>query len=377
MVFPDTCRTKERVCQQSRQVHPTDIGSKYLLRHEIITVHGVEGSPQIYPFCIQIDLASSGTTVPKDTYKFPNIYNEFDTTFNNFQIKGGVDTEKPNPSHEFVAPGPPIYDGSGGGNSKSGRTGTGAASNSNPGGATGGGAASAGASSVSDPYAPAAAGAPVAGASSVVDPLAPTVTGVSAQAGVSAAPDPYAPAVPIDPAAPVPSVPIDPAAPVASPPVGGPSAGDPNAPAGPPPVPGAGAANPAPSIDINLSNKGVDNGVAADGAAVDKTLPAPSGGLEDANAGANTTDGVSASDSPATALAAGANAAASSVLSSPSTAPAVTGTSEYASNIQGGKCHSNTWRCQTKADGTMSLDVCGNKDSSVLGEYTFHLPIQF
>jgi hypothetical protein len=341
----------------------------------------VPGQPQIYPVCIQVYLGGTGTTVPSKTYKLPAAYTEFDTSFMNYTIQAGVDDHGPSPTKHFGAPGPPLYNGA-----KASDAGTGS-----------------NASVAETPTTSAVAVAPTptslgqTGASSVVDPLAPTVAGVSAQGGVSAAPDPYAtavpgasvagassvanpidpaapvPSVPIDPAAPVPSVPADPTAPVASPPDGGPSAGDPNAPAGPPPAVGAGAANPAPSIDINLSNKGVDNAAAADGAAVDKILPAPSGSLEDANAGANTTainaDGVSASDTPATALAAGANAAASSVLNSPATAPAVTGASEYASNIEGGRCKSNTWRCQTKADGTMSLDVCGNKDSSVLGEY--------
>jgi hypothetical protein len=351
------------------------------------------GTAQIYPFCVQIDLASSGSTVPEETYTVSQIYDDFSHSYLEYQIQAGEGLA-PIPSRPFTAPGPPVFNGAGGNGGNSGGSGgtyTGGALNTTvpitsvlPGAGSPSTAVSgqAGASGLPDPYAPTPPVVPVAGATSVVAPSVPGVTEVrlptvevftppggsgsaaSPSAGGSNASVPNAPASPSagGPNASVPNAPASPSA-------GGPNAGDPNAPASPPPAVDAGAANPAPSIDINLSNKGVDNGAAADGAAVDKTLPAPSGGLEDANPGANTTNGVSASDLPATALAAGANAAASSVLSSPATAPAVTGASEYASNIQGGKCHSNTWRCQTKADGTMSLDVCGNKDSSVLGEY--------
>jgi hypothetical protein len=356
------------------------------------------GTAQIYPFCVQIDLASSGSTVPEETYTVSQIYDDFSHSYLEYQIQAGEGLA-PIPSRPFTAPGPPVFNGAGGNGGNSGGSGgtyTGGALNTTvpitsvlPGAGSPSTAVSgqAGASGLPDPYAPTSPVVPVAGVTPVVAPSVPAVVDVrlptvevftppggsgSAASPSTGGPNASVPNAPASPSAggPNASVPNAPASPStggpnasvpsapASPSAGGPDASDPNVPASPPPAVGSDAANPAPSIDIHLSNKGVDNGAADDGAAVDKTLPAPSGGLEDANAGANTTDGVSASDSPATALAAG-----------PATAPAVTGASEYASNIQGGKCHSNTWRCQTKADGTMSLDVCGNKDSSVLGEY--------
>jgi hypothetical protein len=361
-----------------------DVDRKYLLRHEILSVHGVVGTAQIYPFCVQIDLASSGSTVPQETYTVSQIYDDFSHSYLEYQIQGGEGLA-PIPSRPFTAPGPPVFNGAGGKGGNSGGSGgtyTGGALNTtvpitsvlpsagSPSTAVSG---QAGASGLPDPYAPTSPVVPAAGVTSVVAPFVPGVTEVrlptvqdftppggsgsasSLSAGGTNASVPNAPAIPS---------------------ADGPNASVPNAPASPPPAVGAGAANPVPSININLSGKGVVNDTAAGAAAVDKTIPVPSGGDTAANASGNTdaipsanAGGVSASDPSATALAAGANAAASSLLSSPATAPAVTGVSDYASNIQGGICHSNTWRCQTAANGTMSLDVCGNKDSSVLGEY--------
>ena len=331
MAYQDPLRLEKGVSPSVRRKSQTNISRHYLLRHEIISVHGTEGLPQIYPVCIQINLSGSGTTVPKDTYKFPDIYNNFDTTFKAFQTKHDWDEFKPAPDHEFVAPGPPLYDGSGGGNSKSKRTGTGAPLKTGPG-----------------------VGAAIDGKAADTYTLASTSAG-AATSSVSSS---------ILPAAALTSTQGGPADSLSSPPVGGPSGY-----AGPSPAAGADAANPAPSFNVNLSNKGVVNDTAAGDA-----IPDSSDGLEGAHADANTTAspsanaGVSSAPDPsATAIAAGANAAASSVVSSPATAPAVTGTSEYASNIQGGDCLTEHWRCQKKADGTMFLQVCKNKADGSLG----------
>jgi len=353
----------------------TDEISDYLLRHEIMSVHGLEGSPQIYPACIQIKLGGSGTTVPEKTSKILNAYQDFDQTYMHYQPKtaaGLLSPEKP-----FFTPGPPVYDGSGGGQDGGvGYSGTAAAnatlSDSN-----------AVAASISSSLA--AAGYtdtnyvpnPNAGASTIVQSgaisaassLATTPVGTSIQAGATFVADPLAPlatapqSVPAGPgASAVPSPPVG-SGPAAGPSATGPTAGNPNAYAGPPPAAGADAANPAPSFNVNLSNKGVVN----DTAAVD-AVPDSSDGLEGANADGNTTAspsanaGVSSAPDPsATALAAGAESSAPSVTSEPATSAAATGTSEYASDIQGGSCQTETWRCQKKADGTMFLEVCEPK----------------
>jgi len=359
MANQDPVRLEKRVSPflKAHQGNQSNKFSHYLLRHEIISVHATEGLPQIYPVCIQINLSGSGTTVPKATYKFPDIYNNFDTTFENFQTKANWDEFKPAPDHEFVAPGPPLYDGSGGGNSISKRTGTGAPLKTSP----GEGAAIEGKPADTYILASTPAGTPVVGASTIADPSVPTAGGVSAQPDVSAVADPYATAIsdaPIAGASSVPN-PIGSAAAVSSVPAG-PAAADP--------------ANPAPSVDIKLSNKGVVNNAAAGGdAAAVKSLPVPSVGNAAADAGQATSAipsanaGVaSASEPSATALAAGADSPVVSVTSDSAAASAATGTSDYASNIQGGACQVPSWRCQKYANGTDFLEVCDTKKIDVV-----------
>ena len=306
MAYQDPVRLGKGVSPSVHRKSQTNRSSHYLLRHEIISVHGTEGLPQIYPVCIQINLSGSGTTVPKDTYKFPDIYNNFDTTFKAFQTKHDWDEFKPAPDHEFVAPGPPLYDGSGGGNSKSKRTGTGAPLKTGPG-----------------------VGAAIDGKAADTYTLASTVAG-AATSSVSSSPLP---------AAALTSTQAGSADPLSSAPAGGPTA------SGADPAGYTGAM-------INVAQKKVD---ASDGTAspLEKPLPSSSDGV--------TTGTDSASPTFVTALAAGADSPAPSVTSEPATSAAATGTSEYASDIQGGSCQTETWRCQKKADGTMFLEVCEPK----------------
>lgn len=323
------------------------------------------GTAQIYPFCIQIDLASSGSTVPQETYDIPQIYGNFSQSYLEYQIQAGEGLA-PIPSRPFTAPGPPVFNGAGGTGGNSGGSGgtyTGGALNTTvpvssvlPGAGSSSAAISgqAEASSIPGAYAPTSPGSAIAAASSVVASSAPGVTYPQTDATAAGGP----------------------ANPSLSPPVGSglpgpPSAAGPNA-YGSPPASGPDTAVPTGNVMGQVADKGVVNGADGAGSAVDKTLPAAlsdegASGLSDTTAAISAATSAvsgaeSAAGSSATELAAGADATA--VSSNPATSPAATGTSEYASNIQGGRCGSNTWRCGKNADGTLFLEVCGNKDGS-------------
>jgi hypothetical protein len=76
----------------------------YLVRHEIIAMHGV-GAPQIYPVCFQARLTGSGTAKPADTAKFPAAY-DINDMFKTYSIYDGR-----NDHSQCVPPGPPVYQG--------------------------------------------------------------------------------------------------------------------------------------------------------------------------------------------------------------------------------------------------------------------------
>jgi hypothetical protein len=336
---------------------PTNDISDHLLRHEIMSVHGLEGTPQIYPACIQIKLGGSGTVVPEKTYKILDAYKNFDSTFMHYQPKtaaGLLSPEKP-----FLTPGPPIYDGSGGGaDGGVGYSGTAAAnatlSDSNAVAASiSSSLAAAGYTDTNYVPNPNAATSTAAqsGASSAVGSLATTAIGTSVQGGATSAAGSSAPAAGS-------TAPGGSANPSMSPPVGSgipgaPNPGGPNAYTSPPPVSGAYTAAPTGNIMGEFVNKAVVNASDGTGSTLEKPFPSSSDGV---TAGADTV-----SPTPATALAAGADSTAASVISGAATSSAATGASEYASNIQGGSCKTETWRCQKKADGTMFLEVCEPK----------------
>jgi hypothetical protein len=71
-------------------------------------MHGI-GAPQVYPVCFQARLSGSGTAIPTDTVKFPAAYN-IDDDFKTYNI---YDASKDH--SQFVPPGPPVYQGGGGG----------------------------------------------------------------------------------------------------------------------------------------------------------------------------------------------------------------------------------------------------------------------
>ena len=62
-------------------------------------------APQVYPYCFQANLISSGTVKPTETVKFPDAY-QMNTDYLSHSIYGGDDAA-------FVAPGPPVYNAGG------------------------------------------------------------------------------------------------------------------------------------------------------------------------------------------------------------------------------------------------------------------------
>ena len=342
--------------------------SEYLLRHEIMSVHGTEGSPQIYPACIQIKLGGSGTTVPK-TVKILDAYQNYDQTYMHYQPKTteGLKT----PEKPFFCPGPPVYDGSGGGAEGGvGYSGTAAANatlaDSDAVAASLSSSYAAAGYTSTDSYLPNPnAPAPTVAQSdisSVVDPLTTAAVATSVPAGITSV-EGSSPPVPTSQAGPTaPGAPAIPS--ISSPAVAA----------------GAGAANPSPSFDIKMANKGVVNNAAAGGdAAAVKSLPVPSVGNAATDAGQATSaipsanaGGASASDPSATALAAGADSAVVSVTSDSAATSAATGTPDYASNIQGGACQVPSWRCQKYVNGTDFLEVCESKKIDVVSGGTVY-----
>ena len=266
----------------------------------------------MYPACIQVKLGGSGTTVPSKTYKYQDLYNKFDTTFMNYQIEGGVDDHAPAPSKHFAAPGPPIYNGDAGGNAGSGGSETASATPLTT--ASG---------------SPTTSAVAQTGSSSIANPLPSAVIGTDSGANASSYVSPSASVLP----------------------AGGPNGSEP--PAGT----GANDAYMAPTGSINMgqfAQKGKAEPSATGDAAVVKTILSSS-------PGDSLADDSTLAVAPATAIAGGSDAAVSSSSSTSAAMSATTGTSEYASNIQGGRCMANTWRCQKHEDGSMYLDVCGSK----------------
>jgi len=86
---------------------PTDLPSgPYLLRFELIAMHSVPA--QFYPWTVEIDLTSSGTSLPSSEYlgKFPDMYTkEGGNMALDFSLYTGNDLLT------FVLPGVPVYPG--------------------------------------------------------------------------------------------------------------------------------------------------------------------------------------------------------------------------------------------------------------------------
>lgn len=79
--------------------------SPYLIRHEIIAMHQ-PNQPQVYPYCIQANIKSSGNVVPTETVTFPAAYNLNDD-FRSFNLYYGDDF------NAFTPPGPAVWNGAG------------------------------------------------------------------------------------------------------------------------------------------------------------------------------------------------------------------------------------------------------------------------
>jgi hypothetical protein len=78
----------------------TDFLLYFLDSHDILAMH-TQGGPQVYPYCFQANLKSSGTVKPADTVTFPAAYT-MNTDFLQHSIYNGDNAA-------FVAPGPPVY----------------------------------------------------------------------------------------------------------------------------------------------------------------------------------------------------------------------------------------------------------------------------
>lgn len=80
---------------------PTDLAAgPYLVRHDILAMHFIN-APQVYPYCFQANLISSGSTIPKITTTFPDAY-KVNTEFLTWNIWDGD-------QNGFVPPGPAVY----------------------------------------------------------------------------------------------------------------------------------------------------------------------------------------------------------------------------------------------------------------------------
>jgi len=79
--------------------------SPYLIRHEIIAMHDPD-DPQVYPYCIQANIKSSGNIVPTETVTFPAAY-DMNDDFKHFNLYYGDDF------NAFRPPGPAVWNGAG------------------------------------------------------------------------------------------------------------------------------------------------------------------------------------------------------------------------------------------------------------------------
>ncbi|CAE7146088.1 unnamed protein product [Rhizoctonia solani] len=95
---------------------------QYLLRHEIIALHGAQNYPgaQFYPSCTQFEITGSGSALPNDSdlVSFPGAYSPTDPGVKYNPYVGAT---------TYPIPGPPVWDGTGSG---TGNAGSGAASSS-------------------------------------------------------------------------------------------------------------------------------------------------------------------------------------------------------------------------------------------------------
>jgi hypothetical protein len=267
----------------------------------------------MYPFCLQIDLKSDGLTVPKETYKFPDIYTKHDQTFMNFQTKAGVDELTPSDDKPFKFPGPPLYSGGGDG----GSSGTGSGGNNGVGSGSDSGVS---ASSLTN-----------AGSSG---------TGVASDKSGSA----QTTASPPQPTAII-------AAQESSVSTGAYTAE-------------TTAASPSPSLDVNLSNKQVDHPSNQDGAdnpeTVEKTLPSANSGNQQGPAASASTGNTMSGSGVTTAISPAGTAEASTSNKS--------GNSDYVSDVAGGNCQEGAWRCGTK-DGKTIMERCQRIDQTQYGMF--------
>jgi cellulase len=62
--------------------------------------------PQVYPYCFQANIQSSGNVVPTETVTFPDAY-KLNPDFEHFNLYYGADF------NSFKPPGPPVWDGAG------------------------------------------------------------------------------------------------------------------------------------------------------------------------------------------------------------------------------------------------------------------------
>ncbi|CAE6512107.1 unnamed protein product [Rhizoctonia solani] len=88
---------------------------QYLMRHEIIALHGAQNYPgaQFYPSCIQFEITGSGTALPNDSdlVSFPGAYSPTDPGVK-YNPYAGATT--------YPIPGPPVWNGAGSGTGNGG-----------------------------------------------------------------------------------------------------------------------------------------------------------------------------------------------------------------------------------------------------------------
>ena len=95
----------------------TDILSAYLVRHEQMALHwAFQSQPgkgfEVYPHCLQADVKGSGSAVPTDTVKIPDIYKPDQYTMYKFAVAtGGKSTWGGEAMDSYVPPGGPVYAG--------------------------------------------------------------------------------------------------------------------------------------------------------------------------------------------------------------------------------------------------------------------------
>lgn len=117
LYHPCRYRTRVRRSPINFDQRSTDVHSAYLVRHEQMALHwAYEQQPgkgfEVYPHCFQANVKGSGTAVPTDTVRIPDIYKPDQYASYKFAVAdGGKSTWGGEAMDSYVPPGGPVYAG--------------------------------------------------------------------------------------------------------------------------------------------------------------------------------------------------------------------------------------------------------------------------